>query len=291
MKRIIFIVTMLIISLSGYSQKKSITTSATAGDQFYVGSLPNTSNGAYQKLKVKVFGGTFANTSLGTKIFSVSTRDALKILCSQEGGDTGQYTLKVYKTDTGYDFVLLSNWNYASLIVEAWLSPTALAGVNELKQVDIKLYDSTGKEDVTSQFTQVLLPSSDRFGKLGIGTLTPLAMLDVKGDIRGEKLEINGVIRSKEVKIETVGWWSDFVFDQNYQLRPLSEVENFIAKNKHLPDIPSEKEVQEKGIDVTDMQARLLQKIEELTLYIIKQEKRMDEQEKTIEILKQELAK
>lgn len=95
------------------------------------------------------------------------------------------------------------------------------------------------------------------------------------------KLEVNGTIRSKEVKIESTGW-SDFVFDKNYELPMLQTVEQHIKDKGHLPGIPSEKDVIENGINVGEMQAKLLQKIEELTLYVIEQEKRITEQNRKI---------
>ena len=75
-------------------------------------------------------------------------------------------------------------------------------------------------------------------------------------------------------KIEASGW-SDFVFDKNYDLPKLSDVEKHINDKQHLPGIPSEKEVLENGISVGEMQAKLLQKIEELTLYVIEQDKKI----------------
>lgn len=124
-------------------------------------------------------------------------------------------------------------------------------------------------------------------GNVGFGTENPLAKLDVNGDIRGIKLEINGTIRSKEVKIEATGW-ADFVFDKNYRLPTLSEVESHINQNGTLPDIPSEKEVKENGIDIGEMQAKLLQKIEELTLYVIDLKKENEMQNKLIKELQNE---
>lgn len=100
-------------------------------------------------------------------------------------------------------------------------------------------------------------------------------------------LEVNGKIRTKEVVIETVNWWSDFVFDKNYKLPSLAEVESHIKEYKHLPDVPSEAEVKENGINVVEMQAKLLQKIEELTLYIIDQQKEIKELKDELKTLKQ----
>lgn len=98
------------------------------------------------------------------------------------------------------------------------------------------------------------------FGDVGIGTSSPKNKLDVKGKIRAE-----------EVIIET--GWADFVFDKDYHLRTLQDVENHINAYKHLPDIPSAKEVEENGVSLGEMQAKLLQKIEELTLYVIEHSK------------------
>lgn len=98
-------------------------------------------------------------------------------------------------------------------------------------------------------------------GKIGIGVSFPKSELD-----------INGTIRAKEVKIEATGW-SDFVFAKDYKLPALSDVETHIKEYRHLPDMPSESDVLENGISMGEMQAKLLQKIEELTLYVIELEK------------------
>jgi len=91
------------------------------------------------------------------------------------------------------------------------------------------------------------------------------------------KLAVNGKIRAKEIKVET--GWSDFVFFDNYKLPTLQEVENHIKENGHLKDIPSAKDVEENGIFLGEMDSKLLQKIEELTLYTIQQEKKIRELE------------
>ena len=120
-------------------------------------------------------------------------------------------------------------------------------------------------------------------GPLGIGTT----------NVGSWKLAVNGAIRAKEIKVET--GWSDFVFYDNYKLPTLKEVENHIKEKGHLKDIPSAEEVEKSGIFLGEMDARLLQKIEELTLYTIAQEKKIkklekqnskvEEQEKKIERL------
>lgn len=87
----------------------------------------------------------------------------------------------------------------------------------------------------------------------------------------------NGILTEKvKVAVKNSSDWSDFVFAKNYKLKPLSTVESFINENKHLPDVPSASSVVKTGIDVAKMDAILLQKIEELTLYIIQQQKEIN---------------
>jgi hypothetical protein len=98
-------------------------------------------------------------------------------------------------------------------------------------------------------------------GNVGIGTANPT-----------EKLSVNGTIRARDLVVESSGW-ADFVFADDYALTPLSEVESQIKAHKHLPGIPSASEVAEKGARVGEMQTKLLQKVEELTLYLIELKK------------------
>ncbi len=85
-----------------------------------------------------------------------------------------------------------------------------------------------------------------------------------------------GQVRAKEVRVTLTGW-SDFVFDEGYRLPSLTELERYVKENRHLPDIPTESEVRQGGVDLGEMNALLLQKVEELTLYIIDLQKQIDE--------------
>lgn len=129
-------------------------------------------------------------------------------------------------------------------------------------------------------------------GRVGIGTAIPNsnAKLDVNGNIFSNgkiaigttdmlnigtySLAVNGDAIVNKLKVKAYPW-ADYVFNDNYPLLPLPEVEKFIQTHRHLPDVPSATEVEKDGLDVGDNQAILLKKIEELTLYIIDQDKRI----------------
>jgi len=97
-------------------------------------------------------------------------------------------------------------------------------------------------------------------------------------------IENSGLIRAREIKVDLTTW-PDYVFENNYQLMPLPKVENYIQLNGHLPNVPSATEVEENGLSLGEMNKVLLEKIEELTLYLIEQEKRLKEQnERLIEL-------
>lgn len=105
-------------------------------------------------------------------------------------------------------------------------------------------------------------------GLVGIGTLAPQS-----------ELSVNGTITSKKVKVLSNGW-ADYVFRQDYQLPTLGEVERHIREKGHLKDIPSEQEVEKNGVDLGEMNKKLLAKVEELTLYLIEQNKKLEALEK-----------
>lgn len=96
--------------------------------------------------------------------------------------------------------------------------------------------------------------------------------------ISAQNVNCSGKIRATEIIVNTSG--ADFVFDKNYELRSLDDVNSYIQENQHLPEIPSAKQMQEEGMSVDQMVVKLLQKVEELTLYTIQQEERIKELEK-----------
>ncbi len=109
-------------------------------------------------------------------------------------------------------------------------------------------------------------------GNMGIGVDDP-----------DEKLEVDGKIICEEIKVETVG--ADYVFDNDYKLKNLNHLEKYIKENKHLPDVPSAKTMQNEGVELGKMNTTLLKKIEELTLYVIDQNKEIEKLKKQNKVL------
>ena len=93
-------------------------------------------------------------------------------------------------------------------------------------------------------------------------------------------LWVYGEIKAHLVRVTTDIGWFDYVFDKEYALMPLNQLEAFVNEHHHLPDMPTEQQVHEEGLDIAQMNALLLKKVEELTLYIIEQEKRIEQLEK-----------
>ena len=160
-------------------------------------------------------------------------------------------------------------------------------------QLDLLFYTAYG---TASEKMRIMSNS----GYVGIGTSTPTAKLDVNGNIFSNgkiaigttdlakigtnSLAVNGTAVFVKAKVAIYGptTWPDYVFEPDYKMTALDSLEQFIQLNKHLPEMPSAADVEKDGLDLGDTQALLLKKIEELTLIVIEQNKRIEEQAQKI---------
>ncbi len=125
---------------------------------------------------------------------------------------------------------------------------------------DVRLFSAVGKP--------ILFP----VGNIGIGTYNPT-----------RKLSVNGTILAKEILVSSAASnWPDYVFEEGYDLMSLEEIESFIEANKHLPNIPSQDDVEKDGVSLGEMQRLHMEKIEELTLHLIEKDKEIDSLEERI---------
>jgi hypothetical protein len=125
-------------------------------------------------------------------------------------------------------------------------------------------------------------------GNIGIGNINPTEKLIVNGNVGigtsstgSYRLAVEGKVGAREVVVTNASW-ADFVFDTNYKLVPLNEIKEFVKVNKHLPEIPTAAEIEKNGLSVGEIQTKQMQKIEELTLYLIQQNERIEMLEKVI---------
>jgi hypothetical protein len=160
-----------------------------------------------------------------------------------------------------------SNWIRRNQYGNTW------ATVMNSGYFDVQFAQGNGSQSANTVVTPSTLFRISQTGRVGIGTTNI--------NDANYKLFVETGIRTRKVKVD-VSTWADYVFSPSYKLPSLKEVEAFIKKNNHLPDVPSEAEVKKEGLDLGQNQAVLLRKIEELTLYIIDQNNRIENLEKRL---------
>ena len=175
------------------------------------------------------------------------------VIGSNTTGSFGKFTVETLNNSYG-----ISHIGEGGNILATRMGGTS-AGIGTFSNTNMRIFSNS--------FSAIFIASAT--GNVGIGTDNPTY-----------KLSVNGNIRSKEVVVET--GWADYVFDNKYKLAPLKEVAQFIRQNNHLPNIPSAKEIESNGLHVGETQRKMMEKIEELTLYLIQQQKEIEALKKAI---------
>lgn len=152
------------------------------------------------------------------------------------------------------------------------LSLNNIDGNNQSLIVDGGSVQSIGFSPITFQFGTRPFTINPYGGTVGIGTTNPDPFY---------KLSVNGKIRAKEIRVNT--GWADYVFAKGYRLKPLAEVERYIKQHQHLPGIAPAATLQKQGVDISAMQTKMMEKIEELTLYLIEANKKIEALEKLVQ--------
>ncbi|MBP8753874.1 MAG: hypothetical protein KBF51_12430 [Chitinophagales bacterium] len=123
-------------------------------------------------------------------------------------------------------------------------------------------------------------------GDIAMGVLGGNVTIGTNTAASGYKLSVDGKVMCEELKVQLSGSWPDYVFNEDYKLMPLNELENFISANNHLPNIPAASEIETNGLEVGEMQKLMMEKMEEFTLYLIEMKKENDGLKAEIELLK-----
>jgi hypothetical protein len=164
-------------------------------------------------------------------------------------------------------------WDYKAVYLAGYNAGNAAAsGTNMVTE---RVY--IGNPTFNSNYLSVNLLT----GGVGIGTTAP-------GSFR---LAVEGKIGAREVRVTSTTPWPDYVFGSQYQLPSLQSLKDYIKNNSRLPNMPSANEVKENGIELGDMNTRIVEKLEELTLYIIELNAKMEKLEKENEALRSQLKK
>jgi hypothetical protein len=233
---------------------------ASSGNDVRLGIGKNADCNAGANLEIESNIPLTSNTGVNSKLLTRISGDC-------NGGNKLRHNSWIVRTGTGANWLDVSLHDGISIDV-SFTNP----------RVDTKTWwERDPNNDIQKWGTAANTYMTLKQGKLYIGTQKVITSNSHSQAI----VQVNGEIACKELVVLDATQWADYVFNENYKLRPLNEVESFYKCNRHLPEVPSEAEVKENGINTAQMDATLLKKIEELTIYLV-------ELNKEVQLLKEE---
>lgn len=259
------------IILVGFSEICAQSPLITSGSNVYFSNTGNVGIGtSTPSVKLSVVGGISLTGTV--PIFSITERTVLQMTMVP----SNDFTRSIYGQNI--------QWNNIS---NKWKIPdqqySDFSFIKMENGGDIAFFSRTGY-GATPEMTNTEMNAYRRMtvfsnGSVGIGTASPGTF----------KLAVEGKIGARKVIVTDAINWPDYVFSDKYELMTLPDVDSYIQINGHLPEVPSAKDVATNGIDVSETQAVLLRKIEELTLYLIEHDKLLKEQQRITDSLRNEI--
>lgn len=235
-------------------------------------------NGAHIKSDLQVDGNTTLEGSLTLNAFRDSTLEEDAVLLIDENGkvkSSGSSLKSLVYSDSEFIPCKDENGGNTAPASPVWLNgpgklytsshcvPDVKVGINQ-NNPQSKLHISTNIGRTTHPIIV------DKYIQ---GTTTPYKLME---------LDNNGLLYAREIKVN-LDSWPDYVFDKNYSLMPLSELQVFIEQNNHLPNVPSACEMEKEGINVAKSNVMLMEKVEELTLYLLQMKEQLDTQKQLLQ--------
>ena len=236
-------------------------------------------------IKFKVFDNPAANVQKGIEAMVINANGNVTVGVRADGTPGDFEALSVYNV-TNQDVAsgtgtVLQFYNGVSNVANRWGASLKSLASNGQYGWESDLYLRTTKNNAfSSQSIINAMVIKGGTGNVGIGTINP-----------DTKLAVKGTVHAEEVIVDTSVPVPDYVFENNYVLPTLDQVKSFIDQNKHLPEIPSAKEIEANGLNLGEMNLLLLKKIEELTLYQIESNKKIEMLQKQVETLQGKASK
>lgn len=288
MKKIVFILGALFLSFNSQSQDWNGLTSTNSiwhKGKVGVGVEPSSVNSFTVFNNIATLGDgnmlKFQQSNASSNYFGIRHFQSNRLEIGYDGGSgyssaiairyTGRVGIgitpaftDVSKLSVGGNTSFIGNGNF--LFFKSTTSSTQVFGIKHSHNNNL----SFGFDDGNGYEAHMVMRNN---GRIGIGIAPDFSATDL--------LTVDGGIRTEEITVEDVTG-ADFVFENDYELRSLEEVEAFVKENKHLPEIAPAKVMQEEGLELGEMNIKLLQKVEELTLYLIEQNKKIEALQKEV---------